>query len=207
MSATQTDSTYRHEGAENPLSYNYLFPAVLEALGPYQGQRVFDLGCGTGAFDQLLTERGFQLTGVDPSESGIAIGQAAFPNLNISIGSAYDDLAAKFGTYPAVISLEVVEHLYEPHKWSKTAYDLLDHGGTLIASTPYHGWLKNVAIAVSGKFDFHVHPLRTHGHIKFWSVSTLRTLLLSAGFTSIRFERVGRIPQLACSMIAIARKD
>ena len=33
-----------------------------------------------------------------------------------------------------------------------------------------------------------------------------RSLLSEAGFVDIRFERVGRIPPLAKSMIAIARK-
>lgn len=45
-----------------------------------------------------------------------------------------------------------------------------------------------------------------HGHIKFWSFLTLGTLLREAGFTDIRFLRVGRIPPLAKSMIAVARR-
>jgi len=44
------------------------------------------------------------------------------------------------------------------------------------------------------------------GHIKFWSVKTLACLLKGAGFKDISFLRVGRIPSLAKSMIAIARK-
>ena len=100
--------------------------------------------------------------------------------------------------------LEVVEHVYDPFLWARTAFELIEPGGVLIASTPYHGWLKNVLIAATGKFDHHVHPLRTHGHIKFWSMNTLRELLEKTGFRGIRFERVGRFPQLACSMIVFA---
>jgi len=42
--------------------------------------------------------------------------------------------------------------------------------------------------------------------VKFFSIATLQTLLLEAGFYNIRFVRVGRLPPLAKSMIAVARK-
>lgn len=75
-----------------------------------------------------------------------------------------------------------------------------------IISTPYHGYWKNLALALSGKMDAHFTALWDHGHIKFWSIDTLRRLLQEAGFAEIRFLRVGRIPPLAKSMIAVARK-
>ena len=54
--------------------------------------------------------------------------------------------------------------------------------------------------------DKHFTALWDNGHIKFWSIDTLGELLREAGFVDVRFERVGRIPPLAKSMIAIARK-
>jgi 2-polyprenyl-6-hydroxyphenyl methylase/3-demethylubiquinone-9 3-methyltransferase len=54
--------------------------------------------------------------------------------------------------------------------------------------------------------DRHYTALWDHGHIKFWSIPTLTTLLTEAGFQTIRFHRVGRIPALAKSMIAVAEK-
>ncbi|MFN3682011.1 MAG: hypothetical protein ACK4VP_08235, partial [Nitrospira sp.] len=77
-------------------------------------------------------------------------------------------------------------------------------GGVAIVSTPYHGYWKNLALALSGKMDAHFTALWDHGHIKFWSIRTLRQLLQEAGFSEIRFLRVGRIPPLAKSMIAVA---
>jgi 2-polyprenyl-6-hydroxyphenyl methylase/3-demethylubiquinone-9 3-methyltransferase len=65
--------------------------------------------------------------------------------------------------------------------------------------------MKNLALAISGRMDKHFTALWEHGHIKFWSRRTLHTLLLAAGFTSVKFMRVGRIPWFAKSMIAIAR--
>jgi hypothetical protein len=105
-----------------------------------------------------------------------------------------------------VIRVEVVEHIYGPEDYAKTLFDLVEPGGTAIVSTPYHGYLKNLALAVSGHMERHFTALWDHGHIKFWSIPTLTTLLTEVGFRDIRFLRVGRIPALAKSMIAVAQK-
>jgi SAM-dependent methyltransferase len=71
---------------------------------------------------------------------------------------------------------------------------------------PYHGYLKNVGMALSGKLDGHFTALGDEGHIKFWSIPTLKQLLMEAGFGGISFQRIGRIPVFAKSMIALARR-
>ena len=73
-------------------------------------------------------------------------------------------------------------------------------------STPYHGYVKNLAFALSGKMDRNFTALWDHGQIKLWCVQTLTTLPDEAGFENIRFRPVGRISALAKSMIAIAQK-
>ena len=104
------------------------------------------------------------------------------------------------------MSLEVVEHIFDPRRYAKAIYDLLDEGGVAIISTPYHSYLKNVALAVSGKMDAHFTALWDYGHIKFWSTKTLHSLLAEAGFREISFRRVGRVPPLAKSMIALGKR-
>ncbi len=93
-----------------------------------------------------------------------------------------------------------------PRAFARRVFDLLEDNGTAIISTPFHGYWKNLALALTGKLDKHFTVLWDYGHIKFWSERTLRELLEEAGFTDIRFERVGRIRPLAKSMIAIARR-
>jgi 2-polyprenyl-6-hydroxyphenyl methylase/3-demethylubiquinone-9 3-methyltransferase len=201
---------YTYEDAAETAAHGYLIPGLMRELErlrlPVDKKRIFDLGCGNGATADYLTRRGFTVTGVDPSEEGIAQAKKAFPNLNLHLGSAYDDLASIYGQFPAVVSLEVVEHVYFPRKYAKGLYDLVEPGGTAIVSTPYHGYWKNLAMALTGTLDKHFTVLWNHGHIKFWSIRTLTQLLSETGFRDIRFSRVGRIPVLAKSMIAIARK-
>lgn len=154
----------------------------------------------------MLAQAGYAVTAIDPSVSGIDVASQAYPAVQFAERSAYDDLAKEFGLFPVVVSLEVVEHCYWPRQFASTIFSLLEPGGVAYISTPFHGYFKNLALAVAGKFDAHWSPLWDGGHIKFWSENTLRALLTESGFTDVRFVRVGRIPLFAKSMIAIARK-
>ena len=140
-------------------------------------KRVFDLGCGNGATAATLATAGYEMTGVDPSVEGIRIARAHHPKLKLELGSAYDDLARTYGRFPAVISLEVVEHVYFPRTYANCIFDLLEPGGTALISTPFHGYWKNLTLAMTGKMDAHFTALWDHGHIKFWSRRTLELLL------------------------------
>lgn len=203
-------SGYRYSNAGLSHSHDYLLPSVLRLLDelnlPGDHRRLFELGCGNGSVAQELTRRGWDLTGVDPSIEGIEQARQANPELKLFNGSADDDLTGQYGRFPVVLSLEVVEHVYAPRDYARTVFDLLESGGTAIVSTPYHGYWKNLALAITGKMDAHFTALWDHGHIKFWSMATLSELLYEAGFEDVRFERVGRIVPLAKSMIAIARR-
>lgn len=199
---------YEHEGLN--CSHGILLPVVTRLLDslnlPDENKRLFELGCGNGSVANVMSQRGWDITGVDPSDEGIKQARMAYPDLKLAMGSAYDDLASMYGQFPVVLSLEVVEHVYAPRDYARTVYELLEEGGVAVISTPYHGYWKNLAMALSGKMDNHFTALWDHGHIKFWSENTLTQLLQEAGFRSIRFERVGRISPLAKSMIAVAKK-
>jgi len=207
-------SGYHYENTALNNSHGILLPAVVRQLDLLarvdpriaKDRTVFELGCGNGSVAWELTQRGWHLVGVDPSSEGIELAHQAFPSLQLRQGSAYENLSAQYGQFPIVLSLEVVEHLYFPRRWAATMYSLTAPGGVALVSTPYHGYWKNLALAVTGRLDAHFTALWDDGHIKFWSINTLRLLLQEAGFTNIRFERVGRLPPIAKSMLAVARR-
>jgi 2-polyprenyl-6-hydroxyphenyl methylase/3-demethylubiquinone-9 3-methyltransferase len=61
-------------------------------------------------------------------------------------------------------------------------------------------------LAISGKMDSHFTALWDGGHVKFFSIRTLSELLKEAGNPDVQFLRLGRIPVLAKSMVAIIQK-
>jgi 2-polyprenyl-3-methyl-5-hydroxy-6-metoxy-1,4-benzoquinol methylase len=200
---------YRYSDGNLNNSHEFLMPRVLRELallGGTRPMRAFDLGCGNGSVARELVASGWDVTGVDPSEEGVTLAKLSAPLARLHLGSAYDDLSSVYGRFPVVLSLEVVEHLYFPRKWAATVFDLLEPKGVAVISTPYHGYFKNLALALTGKLDAHFTALWDHGHIKFWSEKTLRTLLIEAGFEDVRFGRVGRIYPVAKSMIAVAQR-
>lgn len=210
MIESESITGYSWANADTTCAHRYTLPAVrriieAEALGA-EDRRVFDLGCGNGAVMALLHEDGYQVVGVDPSIEAVAQAHVAYPEVAVYGGSAYDDLSARHGTFPIVISLDVVEHCFLPRNYARTLFSLVQEGGIAILSTPYHGYWKNLALALTGAMDRHFTALWDYGHIKFWSVRTLRILLGEAGFRTIRFVRVGRLAPIAKTMIAVARK-
>jgi 2-polyprenyl-3-methyl-5-hydroxy-6-metoxy-1,4-benzoquinol methylase len=182
----------------------YITAPVLELSGPLQpGIRVLDVGCGNGWMSAVFAERGCTVIGIDPSEQGVALARKAHPSVRFEVGEANERLLETLGEEPfdLVVSTEVVEHLYAPAPYAVGAFQALRPGGRFVCTTPYHGYIKNLCLALAGKHDFHTHPLRQGGHIKFWSRATLTTLLERAGFVDIDFKGAGRVPFLWKSMV------
>jgi len=190
------------DSAASTPAHDYLFPTVRDWLQEAGARTVLDLGCGNGALTAAFTRAGFQMTGMDVSETGIAIASRTFP----TIPFLHSDLATPVPEnlqkrFDAVIAVEVIEHLLLPRLLLQRVKEALRPGGVFILTTPYHGFLKNLALALTNTFDNHWHPLRDYGHVKFFSRDTLTALLQEQGLETQRFVRVGRIPALAKSMI------
>ncbi|MBN9360744.1 MULTISPECIES: class I SAM-dependent methyltransferase [unclassified Devosia] len=189
----------------------YLVPVLLKVLGDsltngHGAGPILDLGCGDGVLAQFLELQGYTVIGIDADKSKVRAAKKRDPAGHYAIGSVYDNLHGRYGAFPAVISVEVVEHLFDPHQFADTVCSLLEPGGVAVITTPYHGYLKNLALSVFGRMDRHFTALWPGGHIKFWSAKTITQLLSAAGMEVEQIIRVGRIPVFARSMVIVARK-
>ncbi len=180
--------------------------AACRSLRP--GASIIDLGCGNGALAGRLAERGFRVVGLDLSESGIAIAREACPHARFEVLSAEQDVLQRLACDPfdMAISTEVIEHLYAPRNFMQGAFASLKPGGTFLCTTPYHGYLKNLAISLAGRWDRHADPLWDGGHIKLFSRRTLTRLFQETGFTDIQFTGIGRLPLLWMTMALTGQK-
>src|SRR5580765_3390363 len=154
---TSQSSGYKFTDAGHCHSHAYLLPTLGKVLDEFQPavKKVFDLGCGNGSVAAWLASRGWNVAGVDPSQEGIAQAKMSYPTLPLHLGSCYENLVDRYGRFPFVISLEVVEHVYAPREFARCTADLLEPGGVALISTPYHGYFKNLILAVTGKMDGH----------------------------------------------------
>lgn len=210
-----TARDYGWETTTRTAAHSYIEPTALalvqslarSARPDGRPLRVFDAGCGNGSLLRQLHAQGYEVAGCDASATGVALArQGAGPGVRIEQLSLYEDLAARMGSdWDVVISTEVIEHLYEPRTFVARARQMLRPGGHLVLSTPYHGYLKNVVLATTGKLDGHFTALWDGGHIKFWSRATLTALLSEQGFGDFRFQGAGRLPYLWKSMFLLGR--
>ena len=188
-----------------PESSGYLLKAIREAISPLKPRSLLDMGCGNGSILRGLADLGAKRSGCDADAQGLEIARHADPGATYLHTPIIPGVTPQVPGAPfqAIISTEVIEHLYAPDDLFTMAKAHANADTSLIITTPYHGWLKNVALSITGHWDYHHTPLWTGGHIKFWSRATLTALAERNGWRTTRFVGVGRAPYLWKSMLMV----
>jgi ubiquinone/menaquinone biosynthesis C-methylase UbiE len=152
--------------------------------------RVLDFGCGTGAI--LTGLKGVNRSasyGVDVSENAIGFAKAKFPDYNwlqVPIDSA---LPFDNNRFDVVLSSEVIEHVFDVDNYLRELHRVLKPGGILGLSCPFHGFLKDLLILLSGKFESHFHN-PYDPHIRFYSMKSIRDALDKNSFQLIKKQAI-----------------
>ncbi len=105
--------------------------ALLELLEPKKGERILDLGCGTGALTAQIAAAGAEVVGIDSSPEMIAQARRAFPRLRFEAGDAR---TFSFDVpFDAVFSNAVLHWVREPELVVARIRSALRPGGRFIA--------------------------------------------------------------------------
>jgi 2-polyprenyl-3-methyl-5-hydroxy-6-metoxy-1,4-benzoquinol methylase len=176
---------YNYQNDEITHNFKYMLQPLLKMLDKNKNQCILDLDCGNGYLVNHLISLGYNAYGTNASEKGIAIASEINPGRFFVQDLSTDQLPAEIqGLYfDTVIPTKVIEHLYGPESFIGFCKQALAAGGEIIISTPYHGYLKNILISLSNKWDQHLNPVWLGGHIKMWSAKTLGSLLTGKDFT------------------------
>ncbi len=186
---------------------NYLLPAILKLIPNEKPLSILDAGCGNGFIAGELSRLGHTVIGIDIANDGIDIAKNAYPDVQFETWSVYEDFLNITKPVDVLVSTEVIEHLLFPTKFLLNAFNIIKPGGLIILSTPYHGYMKNLAVSLVDGWDKHHDVLREGGHIKFFSMKTLALILEGVGFSSIKFKNVGRVQYFWKSMVCQAKKN
>ena len=75
-----------HDWAENEDQQVPTYEEAIRRLGIAPGQRVLDVGCGTGVFLRLAADRGAEVFGLDASDALLELARARVPDADLRVG-------------------------------------------------------------------------------------------------------------------------
>jgi 2-polyprenyl-3-methyl-5-hydroxy-6-metoxy-1,4-benzoquinol methylase len=162
--------------------------ALARELG--EPARVLDVGCGEGYFTAQLAQAGAIALGVDVSHEALRRARSHHPQLQLQAIEAGATWPLGDASFDLVWAGEVIEHVADTARWLSEVRRVLRPRGELLLSTPAHGRLALLALALSGRrFDRHFDPLSDH--LRFYSARSLRRLLGDFGFEDIAVRAAG----------------
>jgi 2-polyprenyl-3-methyl-5-hydroxy-6-metoxy-1,4-benzoquinol methylase len=154
------------------LVFDELLPASLT------GQRLLEVGCGTGWFSQRAWERGAEVTALDMGDALLRQAMAKSPLRPV----AGDAISLPLGDsiFDIVISSEVIEHTVDPARAVREMARVLKPGGTLALTCPNRLWQWSVDLAAC----LRVRPFA--GYENFPGFTELERMIADAG---LKLER------------------
>lgn len=99
------------------------------------GARVGDLGCGSGAFTELLRQAGYKAVGVDISPKLIALGRNKYPGLELVEGDV-ENLPFETASFDGLLLSGIVHHFPDPRRFAAEVFRVLRPGGRFMAFDP-----------------------------------------------------------------------
>ena len=144
--------------------------------GDLSGVRLLDAGCGEGYGADLCASLGAEVTALDYDEGAIAHVARAYPRVE-AVRANLAALPAADAAYDAVMSLQVIEHLWNLGEFLSECRRVLRPGGTLVISTP------NRPIFSPGlaRGEKPVNPF----HVEEFDAEQVAAMLTHAGFSEV----------------------
>jgi GT2 family glycosyltransferase/2-polyprenyl-3-methyl-5-hydroxy-6-metoxy-1,4-benzoquinol methylase/glycosyltransferase involved in cell wall biosynthesis len=140
---------------------------------------VLDLGCGSGALGQHLSEtRGCTLDGVTLSEAEATHARPHYRRVVVDNLESCDLVATFAGShYDFIVCADVLEHLSRPEQVLAACRQLLQPEGRLLISVPNAGYTGLIAELLEGEFLYREEGLLDRTHLRFFTRRSLARFL------------------------------
>jgi 2-polyprenyl-3-methyl-5-hydroxy-6-metoxy-1,4-benzoquinol methylase len=165
--------------------------------------RVLDVGCGEGQLTAALARPGFEVVGIDVAEEPLRRARAQHAGLDVRLVDVEGEWPLADASFDAVWAGETIEHVADTAGWLSEVRRVLRSGGVLLLSTPAHGRLTLLSLALSARrADERFDP--RSDHLRFYTSRTLRALLEQFGFERIELRGAGGLPGARRVLLASA---
>ncbi len=165
--------------------------------------RVLDVGCGEGQLTAAIAEAGYEVLGLDVADEPLRRSRSRYAGLAVRRVEPGGDWPLPDAGFDAVWAGETIEHVADTARWLSELRRVLRSGGSLILSTPAHGSLARLALALSARrFERHFDPRADH--LRFYTRRTLTHLLEDFGFEQLEVREAGGLPGARRTLLASA---
>jgi trans-aconitate methyltransferase len=118
---------------------------LLDLLDPKAGERILDVGCGTGHLTAQIAARGAEVVGLDASVSMVAQARQNFPKLKFQLADARDFRVDT--PFDAVFSNAALHWVREPERAIESMALALKPGGRLVIEMGGQGNIAQIMAA------------------------------------------------------------
>lgn len=152
---------------------------VVLLLRPSSGERILDLGCGTGDLTHEISKSGASVVGMDLSESMIVEARKKYPNLQFTVDNG--EIFRTDEPFDAVFSNAALHWMKRPSKVVESVWLALKPGGRLVAEFGGKGVANTVIIALENALGEFGIPAREKNPWYFPTIGEYATLLENHG--------------------------
>lgn len=157
-------------------------PPLARWLTHLAGQRILDVGCGTGGLGAELAQRGNTVYGLTISECEAALARQRLAEVIVGDLETMEALPFSEHFFDTVIFADVLEHLRDPKRPLELIKPYLKPSAQIIASIPN---VANIIVRwnlLRGRFDYEEYGILDNTHLRFFTFRTAKELLTSCGF-------------------------
>ncbi len=158
---------------------------IFEMLAPQSGERIIDLGCGTGQLTAKIAESGATVLGIDASPAMVASATRDFPEIDFTVADARSFVVDP--AFDAVFSNATLHWVKPAEAVVDAVYAALKPGGRFVAEFGGHGNVDSIVRALSSELTSQGHPVRNPWFYP--SIPEYAAILERGGF-EVRFAQL-----------------
>jgi SAM-dependent methyltransferase len=167
--------------------------------------QVLDLGCGDGYFASRLLAVGAAVVALDVAAEAVRRARHRTPALDARRIEADAPLPLEDASFDVVWAGETIEHVADTGGWLSEVRRVLRPRGLLLLSTPDHGRLTRLRVALSERaFAERFDP--RGDHLRFYTRRALVELLTDFGFAEVEVAGAGGVPGARRVLLGSARR-
>ena len=154
---------------------------VIELLGPKGGERILDLGCGTGHLTNQIASAGATVVGIDKSTTMIEEARRLYPQITFEVADA---VSFSFDQpFDAVFSNAAIHWMKDQRAVAHCVWRSLKPGGRFVAEFGGKGNIHGIRTAIANAVEAAGEMINSEPFARYYpAVGEYATLLEAQGF-------------------------